>query len=37
LANFPVSKESCFPPARSTVTVVGSGFIFYPLELGAGG
>src|SRR5580658_5796714 len=30
LANFPVSNESCFPPARSTITVLTSGFIFHP-------
>src|SRR5271170_2218429 len=30
LANFPVSNESCFPPVRSTVTVLTSGFIFHP-------
>src|SRR5271156_292635 len=30
LASFPVSNESCFPPTRSTVTVLTSGFIFYP-------
>src|ERR1700722_11854420 len=30
LASFPVSNESCLPPARSTVTVLTSGFIFHP-------
>src|SRR5271168_3979622 len=30
LANFPVSNESCLPPARSTVTVLTSGFMFHP-------
>src|SRR5580693_1759491 len=32
LANFPVSNESCLPPARSTVTLLTSGFMFHPLE-----
>src|SRR5215467_14156581 len=32
LANFPVSNESVFPPLSVTVTVVGSGFIRFPLE-----
>src|SRR6266853_1663870 len=32
LANFPVSNEICLPPARSTVTLLASGFMFYPLE-----
>src|SRR5208337_1197162 len=31
LAIFPVSKESCFPPAISTETFVASGFIDHPL------
>src|SRR5258708_17617917 len=30
LANFPVSNEICLPPARFTVTLLASGFIFYP-------
>ena len=30
LASFPVSNESCLPPASSTVTVLTSGFIFHP-------
>src|SRR5579862_2711555 len=32
LANFPVSKESCLPPARSTVTELGSGFIMFSFD-----
>src|SRR5271156_393569 len=35
LANFPVSNESCLPPARSTVTLLTSGFMFHPLEQAA--
>src|SRR5271155_2001513 len=31
LASFPVSMESCFPPAISTVTLLTSGFIDHPL------
>src|SRR5208282_6778819 len=31
LASFPVSIESCFPPAISTETFVASGFIDHPL------
>src|ERR1019366_9520866 len=30
LASFPVSMESCFPPASSTETFVASGFIGHP-------
>jgi hypothetical protein len=30
LANFPVSNEICLPPARSTVTLLTSGFMFHP-------
>src|SRR5712692_6779029 len=33
LANFPVSNEICLPPARSTVTLLASGFMFYPYSL----
>src|SRR5258708_18031258 len=33
LANFPVSNESCLPPARSTVTLLASGFMFCPCSL----
>src|SRR5258708_13175100 len=31
LASFPVSMESCFPPAISTETLTASGFIDHPL------
>src|SRR5208283_4688575 len=30
LASFPVSIDSCFPPASSTETLVASGFIIHP-------
>src|ERR1039457_5956099 len=32
LASFPVSIESCFPPAISTETFVASGFIDHPYK-----
>src|ERR1039458_6963230 len=32
LASFPVSMDSCFPPAISTETFVASGFIGHPLS-----
>src|ERR1700694_6085182 len=34
LASFPVSIESCFPPAISTEIFVASGFIDHPYVLG---
>src|SRR5258708_241519 len=37
LASFPVSKESCFPPAISTETFVASGFIDHHPLCGQGG
>src|ERR1700691_369963 len=37
LANFPVSKESCFPPASSTEIFVASGFIDHSFVWPLGG